>query len=381
MGNVKISAKPKYTKNYITINIPCKPEFSVFGRTLAGIREIPCSEIEEKPDERFSLEIPENIDAIANNAFSCLMALQNVCFKHRPYYLGSSIFFGCTGLETAVLAEGTEKIPLETFSGCENLRMVRIPDSVKRINMDAFKNCSSLKQITLPPALEVIEATAFWGCCSLEKITLPDTLTALDDEAFANCVSLKQVRLPASLKKIGVGAFQNCVNLRSIVIPEGVKSLPVGVFAGCRNLTQVVLPASMQYISPYAFYNCDMLSSVEGTNVERFERALECTPFWWKNCLYSQKPSRFPMELLYLYTDSVPGTMLMAMGYTGFDIDKAYSFSLTDYPGIIEVHAHWMNSGYPKSAEEEIFLIDDDLKPIPDIRKLVTEDEYFSTLF
>ena len=381
MNNVKITAKPKYTKNYIAVNIPCRPEFSVYGRTLAGIREIPCSEIEGKPNERFLLEIPENIDAIANNAFSCLKALQNVCFKHRPYDLGSSLFFGCTGLETAVLAEGTKKIPLETFSGCKNLRVVRLPNSVKRINMDAFKSCSSLKRIALPPALEVIEASAFWGCRSLDEITLPDTLTVLDNEAFSNCTGLKEVRLSASLEKIGAGAFQNCVNLKSIVIPEGVKSLPMGVFAGCRNLSHVVLPKSVQYISPYAFYKCDMLHSVEGTRVERFEQALECTPFWQKNWLYGQGPSRFPMELLYQYAGEVSGSMLSAMGYPDFDIDKAYTFSMTDYHGIIEVRSHWLDSGYPKSADDDIFLVDDDLKPIPDIRKLVTEDEYFSTLF
>ena len=381
MRYVRITAKPKYSKNYITADLPCTPVFHIAGQTLAGIREIPYSEVQEKPRERISLEIPDDVKTIANYAFSGLRGLRNVCFNHAAYYLGAGIFFDCPDLKTAVFAEGTEKIPLETFSGCKNLQRIQLPDSVKRINMDAFKSCTALAEISLPSALEVIEASAFWGCSSMERITLPDTLTVLDNEAFANCTGLTEVVLSASLKTLGAGTFQNCVNLKRIVIPEGVTSLPMGVFAGCRNLSHVVIPKTMRYISPYAFYKCDRLRFVEGAPMERFAYALMGTPCGWEFWPEGKKPAQFPMELLYQYAGEVSGTMLSAMGYPGFDIDKTYSFSLTDHDGVIEVRARWLNTDYPKGANEDIFLINDALEPVPNAQKLIGKDMYFSSLF
>jgi len=368
---VRITIKPRYTQNYITVKSLRRPAFHMEGCTLTGIRTIAPDDVKNTTVKLLPIPIPEMTEMIANGAFSGMDSLHSVFLGYTPYRLGSGVFSGCTGLEAASLAEGTEKIPLETFSGCKNLRTVHLPGSVRRINMDAFKNCSELKKINLPSALEGIEASAFWGCRSLEEIILPDSVTELGNEAFANCTSIKKVKLPESLKKIGACAFQNCTSLESVVIPEGVKSLPMGVFAGCRKLRNVVLPNSLEYINPYAFYRCDTLEYVECTNAERFEQALECTPFWWRNCLYQKKPARFPMELLNQFAGEVPGSVLTAMGYPWFDIDKKYQFFLSDYPGVIEVHSRRMDAEYPKNALYDSFLINEALEPIPDLRPLI----------
>lgn len=367
MKKVRITAKPKYTQNYIRVHSAREPVFHLEGTALTAVQSAAGEDMGNPTDVPRPIVIPKEVDTISNGAFSGLDSLQSVCFGHKPYRLGGNVFSGCTGLETAILAEGIEKVPLGTFSDCAKLRRVLLPRSVKRINMDALKNCGALKSINLPPKLEVIEVSAFWGCRSLEEIDLPDSVTILGDEAFANCIGLKNARLSASLQEIGACAFQNCISLEQIVIPEGVKSLPMGVFAGCRKLSHVVLPSTLEYINPYAFYRCDALELVECANAERFEQALVCTPFWWKNWLHPKKPHRFPMELLNQFAGEVPGSVLTAMGYPWFDIDKKYQFFLSDYPGVIEVHSRRLDAEYPKNALYNSFLINEALEPISDV--------------
>lgn len=380
MHKVRVSAKPKYTQNYITVTLTRKPLFHMAGRSLNSVRIVGIGGEHDSTAEAMTVMLPAVTDSVANGAFRGLDALRNVFFGHTPYELGAGVFAGCSQLETAVFAEGTEKVPLATFSDCRKLRMVRLPDSVKRINMDAFKNCSALEKIELPPNLEKIEVSAFWGCSSLEEITLPDSVTELGADAFANCTGLKRVRLPSSLRKIGFCAFQNCTGLKSIEIPEGVEVLPMGVFAGCRNLRHIVLPDSLKYISAYAFYQCQSLDLVECDNPERFVRALEGTPFGRKNWPQPEEPARFPMELLHRFVDEVPGAMLSAMGYPLFDIDKKYQFFLTDYPGIIQVRARRIDAESPMGADNEEFLVDEKLEPVPDIRPTIDPEEFVAII-
>ena len=364
MKKVRITAKPGTSKNYIRLNSIHEPVFQMDGNTLTGIQRPFENEIENLTGMPRPVVIPQNVDAISNEAFSGLDSLKSIHFGNAPYQLGSGVFSGCAELETAILAEGYEKIPMQTFADCGKLRLVRLPRSVKRINMDAFKNCGALKSITLPPELEAIEVSAFWGCRSLEEIDLPDSLTTLDNDAFANCIRLKNVRLSASLQKIGACAFQNCISLECIVIPEGVTALPLGVFAGCRNLKHIVLPDSLEYISPYAFYRCDALEFVECANPERFARALEFTPCGIQNRRQNQAGSRFPMELLNTFAGEIPGSMLTAMGYPWFDIDKKYRFFLSDTPGVIEEHSRRLDAEYPADALYDKTLIDEVLDPV-----------------
>ena len=343
MGKMSITAKPKYTKNYITLDAARAPDFCMEDQLLTNVRSAEPDAAERKRIGPMPVPMPENMDAVENGAFCCLDSLRGVFWNHVPYRLGANVFSGCTGLETAILAEGTEKVPLGTFSDCTKLRLIRLPRSVGRINMDAFKNCVALKSITLPPELEVIEVSAFWGCRSLEEIDLPDSVTELGSEAFANCTNIKKVKLPASLKDIGACAFQNCTSLESVVIPEGVKSLPMGVFAGCRNLKHIVLPDALEYISPYAFYRCDALDDPS----------------------LRRKGPQFPMELLHRFAGEVPGSMLTAMGYVWFDVDRKYQFFLSDEPGIIEVHARPVYAECPKGYGYDKFFVGEALEPLP----------------
>ena len=255
------------------------------------------------------------------------------------------------------------KVPAEMFAGCGILRKLRLPDHAVHIGMDAFKNCTGLEEIRLPARLERIGAAAFWGCGALKEIRLPEGVREVDEAAFANCTGLKRLHLSANLKKIGRCAFQNCLGLEDVEIPAGVRALPVGAFAGCRNLKRIVIPDSVEYIDTYGFYRCDNLETVVCADPQRFARALETTPFGQKLWRKTERPARFPMELLHWFAGELPGSMLTAMGHPHFDIDRKFRFVLTDRPGIIEVRARPLDAQYPADAHYDRFFVDDTLEP------------------
>lgn len=365
MHKVRMTARPRYEENHITVKAEHQPVLVQDGTVLTGFRLTGKNGAGYDNAKCRTVVIPSSVDVIDNNAFSGWAALRHVCFDKRVCRLGSGVFSNCTSLETAAFAEGTEKIPLETFSGCSSLRKVTFPDTVTRINMDAFKNCRALEELLLPPALEVIEPAAFWGCRGLKTLRLPDTVTELGDNAFGSCTGLRQVSLSAGLKYIGSCAFHNCIHLEEITIPSGVKKLPAGVFAGCRNLRRVVLPETMESVSAYAFYQCEALEIVDHPNPGKFIHALRGTPFRNRQAPGPDQRKQLPMELLNMFAGEISGCVLCAMGYHWFDIDRDYRIFLTNHEGVIEVHSRYPDTAIPGGYGNDRWLMTEALEPIP----------------
>lgn len=69
------------------------------------------------------------------------------------------------------------KIGSSAFFGCSGLTSITIPDSVTSIGRYAFQNCSGLTSITIPNSVTSIGEAAFYGCSGLTSITFDDTTT------------------------------------------------------------------------------------------------------------------------------------------------------------------------------------------------------------
>lgn len=367
MHKVRITAKAKETENHIVVSLSQPPQLILEGTVLTDywVDSAAC----ETPG-RTAAVIPPEADMVQNWAFRGWPCLEHVRFGKKPLRLGAGVFADCTSLETAVLAEGTDRIPLSAFHRCSSLRQVILPDTVTRINMNAFKNCAALKNLDFPTSLEVIELSAFWGCRNLEEVRLPDSLKELGDDAFGNCTGLRKAELPESLEEIGICAFLNCVSLEEIVIPAGVKRLPLGVFAGCKSLRRVVLPGTLEFVSRYAFYRCDNLEIVEHPAPEQIAPALWNTPFWRQRHPEERPEKRLPMELLNQISGEISGCMLSAMGYHGFDLDRNYRFFTTEYPGVIEVRSRYREEPL-EDYRNDFLLMTEALEPIPGIQPLL----------
>jgi hypothetical protein len=97
-----------------------------------------------KTDKTFT--VPENVTAIANNAF------RN------------------TALEKVVLPEGLKQLGARAFIYASALKEIVVPNGITTIYEYTFDSCSSLQYVVLPSSLTVVEYSAFGYCDSLTAV-------------------------------------------------------------------------------------------------------------------------------------------------------------------------------------------------------------------
>ena len=151
-------------------------------------------------------------------------------------------------VESIEIPDGIRYIGNEAFKDCSQLKSVTIPDSVTSIGERAFVDCDSLTSITIPNSVTSIGKGAFIGCSSLKSITIPDSVTSIEFVAFSGCSSLKNITIGNSVTSIGERAFGNCTSLESITIPDSVTSIGWEAFSDCSSLKRITLPSHFTYI-------------------------------------------------------------------------------------------------------------------------------------
>ena len=283
----------------------------------------------EKKLDVESVEIPESVEVIGNNAFAYNKKLKTVKMPDGVK-MGTGVFSGCDGLadedgffvldgvayeyfgdsENVVVPEGVKElfaglfsdrkmravslpgslvsIGDSAFSGCTHLEAITIPEGVKTIGASAFKNCERLTDIVIPQSIESIGDGIFVGCRGLadekgfvaanhtlqsffgsdREIIVPEGITEIASGVF-NKTGIMSIKLPGTLRKLGA-SFTGCNMLTEIEIPEGVEELQRATFSGCTRLAKVTLPASLTVIGNDAFEGCELLSDIHiPKNVEK----------------------------------------------------------------------------------------------------------------
>ena len=210
--------------------------------------------------------------------------------------IGSSAFYGCSGLTSVTIPNSVTSIGDYAFSGCSGLASVTIPNGVTSIGMAAFQSCSGLTSVTIPNSVTNIDSYAFGGCTGLTSVTIPDSVTSIGWYAFGGCTGLTSVTIPASVTSIEEGGFGSCLNMEyfevddgnpvymsdsgmlltkdgktlvavpckstAVTIPDSVTRIGSYAFSGCSGLTSVTIPDSVTSIGWYAFGGCTGLTSV-----------------------------------------------------------------------------------------------------------------------
>lgn len=259
-----------------------------------------------------SVEIPDSVTSIDSMAFSecsgltavhihdlsawCGISFENVVAN--PLYWAHHLYLN--GVEVAgdlAIPDSVTSIGTSVFYGCSGLRSVAIPDSVTNIGYSAFYGCSGLTDVAIPASVALIEESAFGGCSGLKsfqvatgnpsykaiggvlctkdgkgllcfpsgntgKYTIPDSVTNIGRSAFEGCSGLTSVTIPDSVTVIGEDAFRGCSGLTSITIPGSVTSIGWSAFEGCSGLTSVTIPSSVTSIDVMAFSDCNGLTAV-----------------------------------------------------------------------------------------------------------------------
>ena len=203
-----------------------------------------------------------NCNAIIEKPSNTLiLGCKNTVIPSSVTSIGSSAFFGCSGLTSITIPSGVTGIGSNAFSGCSGLTNITIPSSITSIGGYAFRDCSSLTSITIPSRVTSIGEWTFKDCSSLTSITIPSGVTDIGVRAFSGCSSLTSITIPSGVTNIGNYVFQNCSSLTSITIPSGVTYIGQNAFQDCSSLTSITIPSSVTDIGRYAFRNCTSLTS------------------------------------------------------------------------------------------------------------------------
>ena len=226
--------------------------------------------------------------------------------------IGSSAFFGCSGLTSVTIPNSVTSIGKEAFYDCSGLTSVTIPNSVPSIGKNAFYRCSDLKKVivkdiaawckidfvvrnnlgfdtnitnplfyahhlfsdenteitdlVIPNSVTSISENAFYNCSGLTSVTIGNSVTSIGNEAFNGCRGLTSVTIPNSVTSIGNEAFNGCRGLTSVTIPNSVTSIGDRAFEDCSGLTSVIIPNSVTSTGDRAFQGCSGLTSVTISN-------------------------------------------------------------------------------------------------------------------
>lgn len=172
----------------------------------------------------------ENVD---QQGFRKNAGLRSVVLPKGAYSIPTSMFFQCSGLETAELPATLEDIEAYAFADCGSLTEVvgLEKTKVESIGTSAFENCAKLTKLFLPRRLRFLGGAAFAGCGSLQEVVFPAEVERLGDHCFRDCKKLRRVELPDSVTYIGVSCFAGCDSLQEISLPyacreeKGVKEL------------------------------------------------------------------------------------------------------------------------------------------------------------
>ena len=244
----------------------------------------------------------ENCNAIIHTKNNELIfGCQSTVIPNSVTSIGTSAFWGCTGLTNITIPESVTSIEEFAFCGCSSLTSIVIDKSVTFIGIKAFVDCWNLKTVinlsemaiskgsesngkVAYYATEVINAdgqvgnfffTTTQGTHSLiyylknkddKEIVLPDNYKGenyeIGNDVFSGYTGLTNITIPNSVTEIGLDAFKGCSSLTSISIPNSVTSIGYRAFSGCSGLTSIIIGNSVTSIGNYAFDGCKNLKIV-----------------------------------------------------------------------------------------------------------------------
>ena len=198
----------------------------------------------------------------------------------------NSSFSYITGLKSAIIPEGVEKLEPWVFLGTSSFQEVSLPSTLKSIGYQCFERtgllscvvpdgcamsygvfdeCYYITYVKLPSDMKTIPSSTFQDCKLLEDIDLPAGYTGIEDRAFAG-TAIKSFILPKEMTVLKYGIFESCKYLEEVTLPPNLTAIKERVFMYCYELKRVIhadgsytegelfIPEGVTELGEYAIY-------------------------------------------------------------------------------------------------------------------------------
>ena len=203
-------------------------------------------------EEIKDLVIPNSVTCIERCAFWGCSGLTSVNIPSSVTSIGSSAFYGCSGLTAVhisdigawckisfVQSSNPLSLARHLFLNGEEVKDLEIPNSVTSIGSSAFYGCTGLTSVTIGNSVTSIGNGAFYNCSGLTSVNIGNGVTSIGSSAFSGCSGLTSVTIPNSVTLIRDYSFGWCNALTSITIGSEVNTIGTQAFTNCPELTDV----------------------------------------------------------------------------------------------------------------------------------------------
>lgn len=218
----------------------------------------------------------DGISSLGTTMFYGCTGLQTISLSNINT-LGLQLFNGCTGIETAHLIN-IDFLGDQVFSGCTDLKEVHIDGGFNASGNSLLQNCSSSVRLTIEN-VKAIPEEAFVGATAIKSVDLSH-IGIVGKNAFASCKGIKNATL-SDVGAVGQYAFYNCTGLENVSM-ETVDAIDNYAFWGCKSLSTIARLEDVKTIGGFAFYGCSSLTGLTvddatkmgyvGSNEEIMER-------------------------------------------------------------------------------------------------------------
>lgn len=201
------------------------------------------------PEEskEFTAVIADGMTEIPKGLFEEAIGLVSIDLPESIRTIGDNAFSKCSSLANVTIA-GSEKKPVGTAW----------PSTLTTIGKYAFDECDLLRDVILPEGLETLGYRAFGSNPQIEAIHIPSTLKSADEPFYIYSYSDEDcesavVTFGLGLKSIVGELFEFARGITSITIPDSIESIGEYAFLDCSNLRDVYIPDSVSSIGEYSF--------------------------------------------------------------------------------------------------------------------------------
>ena len=240
-----------------------------------------------------SVNIPNGVTSIGNNAFSGCTSLVSITIPGSMTSIGNNAFMQCASLANITIPDSVTSIGNSAFGGCANLASINVSEKSENYSsvdgilfnknitkLIRYPSAKTISEYSVPNSVTSIGNSAFSGCTNLASITIPDSVTSIGDGAFGVCTNLASITISNSVTSIGTHTFTSCANLTSITIPDSVTSIGSMAFNGCKSLASIIIPDSMTSIGDMAFMQCTNLANIYYKGTEEQWNAIAKGSSW-----------------------------------------------------------------------------------------------------